>query len=139
MRKFELKVVDGKLVIDLNSEPDMKSIGMPVRGYDGVPNKYDICDLGPAPVIGTVELSDEALAKIDAEYQNGGQCAWCDEVRPKLRPPHMFDRDRDGGRMCEHCWNHDRKMYKGSYGEDIGPFEEEGEGGEEDDSSDLTV
>ena len=28
-----------------------------------------------------------------------------------------------GEKMCRNCWEHDRKTYLGSYGEDIGEFE----------------
>lgn len=34
--------------------------------------------------------------------------------------------------MCRHCWEHDREVYKGSYGEDIGPFRPVGEAGVQD-------
>ncbi len=54
-------------------------------------------------------------------------CAWCGEDREELRNPHIFDYDRNGGKMCRYCWDHDREVYKGSYGEDIGPFDPKGE------------
>lgn len=117
---YDLKLVEGKLVIDLGAtEEDV----MVTRGYDGVPSTYDTCMIGPAKVIGTVNLTEEQLDVITAEYANGGECGWCGEVRSKLRTPHMFD-FAPGQRMCEHCWNHDRGVYLGSYGEDIGPFDE---------------
>ena len=52
------------------------------------------------------------------------KCDWCDnEVagEQELSHPHIFDM-AIGGRMCRHCWEHDREVYKGSYGEDIGEF-----------------
>lgn len=49
------------------------------------------------------------------------RCNWCDEPATELSHPHMFDM-AVGKRMCRGCWDHDREVYKGSYGEDIGPF-----------------
>ncbi|MEX5523258.1 MULTISPECIES: hypothetical protein [Bacillus cereus group] len=121
MSKYELKIIDNKLVVDLNQLGDDY---LESYGYDGLPNKYDVCEIGPAKVIGTVELSEEQLKVIEDEYKNGGECDWCGEVRKELRDPHLFDYIPKA-RMCRHCWNHDREMYKGSYGEDIGPFEKE--------------
>ncbi|MBE0335096.1 hypothetical protein E0698_01045 [Paenibacillus sp. 23TSA30-6] len=72
--------------------------------------------------MGTVELSDEQLAKITAEYKNGGECDWCGEISSELTGPHMHD-FAPGKRMCRNCWNHDREVYKGSCGDDIGEFE----------------
>ncbi len=48
-------------------------------------------------------------------------CDWCGENTNKLSYPHNFDYV-PGARICESCWNHDREVYKGSYGEDIGEF-----------------
>lgn len=121
MGKYELKIIDNKLVIDLN---EMTDDYMYSNGYDGLPTKYDTCDIGPAKVIGTVELSEEQLKVIKDEYKNGGECGWCGEVRSELKPPHMFDFSLKE-KMCRHCWEHDREMYKGSHGEDIGPFDKE--------------
>lgn len=70
-----------------------------------------------------MELSQEQLEKIRAVYENGGECGWCGEIAKKLRPSHMFD-FAPGKKMCRGCWNHDRGVYLGSYGEDIGPFDE---------------
>jgi hypothetical protein len=89
--------------------------------YDGLPNRIEI---GEAELIGTVDLSQEQLEKIRAEYENGGECGWCDNVVSELRDCHQFDRSEDGEKMCHECWNHDRAMYLKSYGEDIGPFKE---------------
>lgn len=49
------------------------------------------------------------------------ECDWCGEPATELSHPHMFD-PAIGKRMCRHCWEHDREVYKGSYGEDIGEF-----------------
>jgi hypothetical protein len=49
------------------------------------------------------------------------ECDWCGEDADELSHPHMFDM-AIGKKMCQHCWNHDREVYKGSYGEDIGEF-----------------
>lgn len=121
MQRFELKIIDNKLVIDLNKTTDDY---MECYGYDGMPNKYDICDLGPAEVIGMVDISDHQINMIMAEYENGGECGWCDNVSKELRDPHLFD-FAPGKKMCRNCWDHDREMYLGSYGEDIGPFDKE--------------
>ncbi|MFD2168486.1 hypothetical protein [Tumebacillus lipolyticus] len=98
---------------------------MVTRGYDGLPNKYNTLDIGPALVVGTVELTDAQLEKIQSEYQNGGECGWCGNVASMLRPPHMFDYGKNGERMCKICWNHDRQMYLGANGVDIGLFDED--------------
>lgn len=49
------------------------------------------------------------------------ECDWCGELATELSYPHMFD-PAIGKRMCCNCWEHDREVYKGSYGEDIGEF-----------------
>ncbi|MFE4712620.1 MULTISPECIES: hypothetical protein [unclassified Paenibacillus] len=52
------------------------------------------------------------------------KCDWCDadvKDETELSHPHMFDPAIDH-RMCRNCWDHDREVYKGSYGEDIGEF-----------------
>jgi Zn finger protein HypA/HybF involved in hydrogenase expression len=49
------------------------------------------------------------------------ECDWCGEVAEELSHPHFHD-FAVGKRMCENCWNHDREVYKGSYGDDIGEF-----------------
>ncbi|MFD3260865.1 hypothetical protein ACE3MQ_19915 [Paenibacillus lentus] len=49
------------------------------------------------------------------------KCDWCGEPAAELSHPHMFDL-AIGKRMCRHCWDHDREVYKGSYSEDIGEF-----------------
>lgn len=123
MGKYELKIIDNKLVIDLN---EMTDDYMYSNGYDGLPTKYDTCDIGPAKVIGTVELSEEQLKVIKDEYKNGGECGWCGEVRKELRGPHLLD-FVPGEKMCRNCWETDRKNYLGAVGEDIGPFDEEEE------------
>lgn len=74
---------------------------------------------------------DDALSTLSKEQQEpeivwdeepvGESCDWCGEPAKELSHPHIFDM-AVGNRMCEGCWNHDRDVYKGSYGEDIGPF-----------------
>ncbi|URN94515.1 MAG: hypothetical protein NAG76_22305 [Candidatus Pristimantibacillus lignocellulolyticus] len=49
------------------------------------------------------------------------KCGWCDSLTTEVSHPHMFDAAL-GEKMCKECWNHDREVYKGSYGEDIGEF-----------------
>lgn len=88
--------------------------------YDGLPNRIET---GEAEIVGTVELTPEQLDKIRAEYENGGECDWCGELAKKLRGPHLYD-FAPGKKMCKRCWNHDRDVYLGSYGDDIGPFDE---------------
>lgn len=58
------------------------------------------------------------------------KCDWCGEPADELSHPHMFDM-AIGRKMCRVCWDHDREVYKGSYGEDIGDFKPIG--GEKDD------
>lgn len=48
-------------------------------------------------------------------------CDWCGEEVEEVSHPHTFDM-APGKKMCRRCWDHDREVYKGSYGEDIGPF-----------------
>ncbi|WP_235676361.1 hypothetical protein [Bacillus mycoides] len=45
MKKYELKMIDNKLVIDMgnNENEDMNTYG-----YNGLPNVYDTCDIDPA-------------------------------------------------------------------------------------------
>lgn len=118
MAKFDLKILDGKLVIDMGyNENDV----LEAYGYDGKPSKVDICELAEAKIIGTVELSQEQLERIQTEYKNGGECDWCDEVVSELSGPHSMD-FVPGKKMCRNCWEMDRETYKGSVGEDIGPF-----------------
>ncbi|MGG0459693.1 hypothetical protein [Bacillus mycoides] len=109
MSKYELKIINNKLVIDLNKMTDDY---MYSYGYDGLPKKYDTCDIGPAKVIGTVELNDEQLKALEKEYENGGECDWCGDINKELRNPHLFDYIPKA-RMCRNCWNHDREMYLG--------------------------
>ncbi|MGG1637210.1 hypothetical protein [Paenibacillus sp. NRS-1760] len=118
--KFMLRLVDNRLVIDLNNAD---VLAFKAKGFTGLPEQFEMDIFFHAPVIGTVELSEEQQILIAAAYENGGKCAWCDEVSLKLRLCHIFDSDSNGGKMCQHCWDHDREVYKGSYGEDIGPFD----------------
>ncbi|BFH12755.1 hypothetical protein WJ0W_004614 [Paenibacillus melissococcoides] len=118
-RYYDLKLVDDRLVIDLHDHDDQ----FRAKGYTGLPETFDLAEISTAPVVGTVQLEEEQFNRIMAEYTGGGECAWCGEVRKELREPHIFDRAPNGGKMCRHCWDHDREVYKGSYGEDIGPFD----------------
>ncbi|MFW5433722.1 hypothetical protein [Paenibacillus apiarius] len=118
-RHYDLKFLDGRLVIDLLDYDDQ----FMAKGYTGLPETFYLADIGTAPVVGTVTLSEEQFDHIMAEYTGGGECAWCGEVRKELRNPHIFDQDPNGGKMCRYCWDHDREVYKGSYGEDIGSFD----------------
>ncbi|AJS61526.1 hypothetical protein UB51_12940 [Paenibacillus sp. IHBB 10380] len=67
-------------------------------------------------------MTDEQYAKIQAAYSNGGVCDWCGEIVAELSRPHFHD-FAPGKWMCQGCWDHDREVYKGSYGDDIGKFE----------------
>lgn len=120
MAKFELKLAEGRLMLDFGCK---KEDVLYSRAFTGLPEVIETSVIGPAQVIAEVELDEEAVALIEAMYRDGGSCDWCDEIREKLRPPHMFDA-APGKKMCKHCWNHDRAVYLGSYGEDIGPFDE---------------
>ena len=116
--KFDVKVVNDKLVIDLN---ELKEDYSESYGYDGKPSFYDIGELGCAKVVGQIELSHYQLDRILSQYSNGGECGWCGETASELSHPHMFDPVL-GEKMCRNCWEHDREVYLGSYGEDIGDF-----------------
>jgi hypothetical protein len=50
-------------------------------------------EVEPTPVVGTVQLTGDQLAKIMAEYRNGGECSWYGEIKSELRDSHRFDRD----------------------------------------------
>lgn len=54
-------------------------------------------------------------------FEVGKECDWCGEIAHELSHPHIFD-PALGKEMCRNCWDHDREVYKGSYGEDIGEF-----------------
>ncbi|WP_257140234.1 hypothetical protein [Bacillus pseudomycoides] len=117
--RYQVKVINDRLVIDLNklTEDYMESLA-----YDGMPSKYDTGELACKESIGSVELSEHQVNKIMAEYENGGECDWCGEIRKELRGPHLLD-FVPGKKMCRNCWEMDRKNYLGAYGEDIGPFD----------------
>lgn len=117
--KYELKLIDGRLVIDMNNHDAME---FKADGYTGLPEKFEIDDLSLAPVVGTVNLSEDQITKIKSTYQNGGKCGWCDDIVTELSQPHIYDRAY-GKKMCRGCWNHDREVYKGTYGDDIGEFD----------------
>lgn len=57
------------------------------------------------------------------------RCDWCDGVAKEFSGPHLYDWVPDK-KMCRSCWNHDREMYMGSYGDDIGEFAALGQEGE---------
>lgn len=119
MPKYDLKLFEGRLVIDMGyNENDV----LVAFGYTGVPEKFDICELGPAEIIGTIELNQQQLEKIQSEYKNGGECDYCEESAKKLRPsPFLGDA---GAKMCKHCWEMTQKEYAASHDEHIGDFEE---------------
>ncbi|MED4377958.1 hypothetical protein P9274_20080 [Schinkia azotoformans] len=120
MESYALKIVNGSLVIDMNKMTEDYSRSY---GYDGNPSLYDTGDLvGTEPFI-IIELSEGHVKKIMDEYENGGECGWCGEVKKELRSPHLLDFVQ-GEKMCRDCWEMDRETYKGSLGEDIGPFDE---------------
>ncbi|KEK23507.1 hypothetical protein [Bacillus gaemokensis] len=119
MGKYELKIIDHKLVIDLNKMTDdyMESLA-----YDGMPSKYDTGELACTEPIGSIELSEHQVNKIMAEYENGSECDWCGGISKELRGPHLLD-FVPSKKMCRSCWDMDRKNYLGAIGEDIGPFD----------------
>ncbi|UED78099.1 hypothetical protein [Brevibacillus sp. DP1.3A] len=117
MTTYNLLLVEDRLYIHMGCD---EQDPLYQYAYDGLPNRIEI---GEAEIVGTVELTPEQLEKIQAEYENGGECGWCGEIAKNLRPSHMFD-FAPGKKMCKNCWNHDRGVYLGSYGEDIGPFDE---------------
>ncbi|MGM1048382.1 MAG: hypothetical protein ACQEXX_19895 [Bacillota bacterium] len=124
--KYTLKLIDGRLVIDMDCHDAMN---FKSDGYSGIPERFELDELALAPVMGTVELSEEQVTKIKAEYENGGECDWCGDIASELSHPHMFDM-AIGKKICRGCWDHDREVYKGSYGEDIGEFNPIGQEGE---------
>lgn len=122
MPKFNLKVVNERLVIDLNKMTEDYSESY---GYDGKPSYYDVGELATAVAFTEVELTQQQLDKIMAEYENGGECGWCGEIATELSGPHLMD-FVPGEKMCKKCWEHDREMYLGSVGTDIGEFKPRG-------------
>ncbi|MED1407058.1 hypothetical protein P4U07_30815 [Bacillus mycoides] len=118
MKKYELKMIDNKLLIDMGNN---KNDDMTTYGYDGLPNVYDTCDIDPAKIVGTVELSQEQIEAIQNEYKNGDKCDWCGEGSKKLSDPHLFEYIPNA-KMCRNCWEKSRKNYLGVTGYDIGPF-----------------
>ncbi|MET3831008.1 hypothetical protein ABIC86_002474 [Paenibacillus sp. DS2363] len=116
--KYNLVIIGDKLVIDME---EASVLEFKADGYTGLPEKFDLDVMAEASVIGTVELSEEQVTKIKSEYTNGGECDWCGEVVAELSHPHFHD-FAIGKKMCRTCWDHDRDVYKGSYGDDIGDF-----------------
>ena len=49
------------------------------------------------------------------------ECGWCGTETTEFSGPHSFDYV-PGEKMCRGCWEHDRDMYLGSLGTDIGEF-----------------
>jgi hypothetical protein len=119
MPVFDLKKINDRLVIDLNKMTDDYS---EAYGYDGLPSKYEVGEIGCIEAFATIDLTDHQYNRLMAEYENGGECDWCGEIKKELRGPHLLDFD-PGKKMCRECWNMDRETYKGSLGEDIGPFD----------------
>lgn len=117
--KYELKLLDGRLVIDMDNHDAME---FKADGYTGLPERLELDELALAPVIGTVDLDEEQLAKIKSEFKNGGKCDWCDEIASELSRPHIHDL-AIGKKICRNCWDLDRAVYKASYDDDIGEFE----------------
>ncbi|MFW5438887.1 hypothetical protein [Paenibacillus apiarius] len=122
-RHYDLKFLDGRIIIDLLDHDEQ----FMAKGYTGLPETFDLAAISTAPIVGTVQLDGEQYDRIMAEYTGGGECAWCGEIRKELRSPHIYDRAPNGGKMCRYCWEMDRETYKGSYGDDIGPFDGEGD------------
>lgn len=120
MPTFELKIINNRLVIDMNKLTEDYS---EAYGYDGLPSKYDVEEIGCTEPFATIELSEHQYKRIMAEYENGGECDWCGEIKKELRGPHLMD-FVPGKKICRDCWNLDRGNYLGVLGEDIGPFDE---------------
>ncbi|WP_201264979.1 hypothetical protein [Brevibacillus reuszeri] len=118
MANYNLLRVNDRLYIHLGADEEDPVYQL---AYDGLPNRIEI---GEADIVGTVELTAEQLEKIQSEYENGGECGWCGEIARKLVHPHIFD-FAPRQKMCKNCWNHDRGVYLGSIGVDIGQFEED--------------
>ncbi|KAA6447573.1 hypothetical protein [Bacillus swezeyi] len=117
MGKLDLKLIAGQLVIDMGQTADDR---FKHRGYNGQPAIYD-CDEICVPTIGTVELSEEQLKKIELAYTNGHKCDYCEGYADKVRPsPFMVD---VGASMCKECWDGTKEEYAASTGEHIGDFE----------------
>lgn len=118
MVKFKVKIINDRLVIDLNKMTDDFA---EAYGYDGQPSKYDIGELACAETFAEIELTRHHVEVMMAEYENGGECGWCGRVAKELSYPHMMD-FAPGQKMCRGCWSVDRETYLGSMGEDIGEF-----------------
>lgn len=122
MRNFDLKIIKGRLVIDMDktTEDYMESYA-----YDGKPSKYDTGELACTEPFAVIQLSDHQVARIMSEYENGGECGWCGDIKSELREPHLLDYV-SGEKICRECWEMDRTNYLGALGEDIGPFDKDG-------------
>ncbi|MEX5836459.1 hypothetical protein AB5634_04500 [Bacillus velezensis] len=118
MGKLDLKLIGGQLVIDLGQTANDR---FRHRGYNGKPSIYDIDEIC-VPAIGTVELSEGQLRKIELAYTNGHKCAYCEEYADKVRPsPFIADM---GASMCKGCWDRTKEEYAACNDEHIGDFED---------------
>lgn len=69
-----------------------------------------------------VKTAREALGISEKDYwEERGECGWCGTETNELSGPHLLD-FVPGESMCRNCWEHDREMYLGSVGTDIGEF-----------------
>lgn len=117
MKKLHVWKVEDKIYIYFGH--DSQDVSLQLM-YDGKLHKME---LGEADMLGEISMNDEDYEKIMAEFNSLGECDWCGDMTTQLRDPHLFD-FAPGKRMCKNCWNHDRGVYLGSYGDDIGPFDE---------------
>ncbi|WP_144459401.1 hypothetical protein [Bacillus pumilus] len=114
---YLLFLIDDRLVIDLR-ETDKDGL---IKGYTGKPEYFESNETFYQNLIGSVNLTDEQLIKIDLEYINGGLCHYCGEAANKVRPsPFMGDISS----MCKECWDATRQEYAASHDEHIGAFED---------------
>ncbi|QNP18249.1 hypothetical protein H9S87_18930 (plasmid) [Bacillus pumilus] len=110
-------MIDDRLVIDLR-ETDKDGL---IKGYTGKPEYFESNETFYQNLIGSVNLTDEQLTKIELEYINGGLCHYCGESANKVRPlPFMGDISS----MCKDCWDMTKKEYAASHDEHIGEFED---------------
>lgn len=91
----------------------IKSNGMVLAEYDTPEEAYE------AAIFAYEELG--IFHEVVQGEKQFAECDWCGEPAEELSHPHRFDM-AIGKKMCWGCWDHDREVYKGSYGEDIGEF-----------------
>ncbi|MCJ7840530.1 hypothetical protein MUB24_06260 [Lederbergia sp. NSJ-179] len=69
------------------------------------------------------QLSEELNCWLETLEMMGAQmppkCDYCEDIAKVRTTPFLAD---SGAVMCEYCWNHTRREYKDSHGEDIGKF-----------------